>query len=136
MKRAIRLTGEFSLGFALIASALAAAFGWLLVDLLTSNAEVRAAAYAMLPFAALTATLGVPAWLLDGVFIGATQGRALRNAAILATLLYICTDLLLRPFGATGLWLAFLVSYFYRAVSLGAYLPGLFATVAEARPQA
>ena len=43
--------------------------------------------------------IGVPAWLLDGVFIGATRGRALRNAAILATALYIATDLLLRPYG-------------------------------------
>lgn len=135
LRRAIRLTGEFSLGFGLIASGVAATLGWLLVDLLTTNIEVRAAAYAMLPFAALTATLGVPAWLLDGVFIGATQGRALRNAAILATLLYIGTDLLLRPFGATGLWLAFLASYAYRAGALGLYLPRLFATVAEASPR-
>jgi MATE family multidrug resistance protein len=136
LRRAIRLTGEFSLGFGLIASGVAAAFGWLLVDLLTTNAEVRAAAYAMLPFAALTATLGVPAWLLDGVFIGATQGRALRNAAIAATVLYIGTDLLLRPFGATGLWFAFLASYFYRAGALALYLPRMFATVAEVQPRA
>ncbi len=136
LKRAIRLTGEFSLGFGLIASGIAAAFGWLLIDLLTTNIEVRAAAYAMLPFAALTATLGVPAWLLDGVFIGATQGRALRNAAILATILYIGTDLLLRSFGATGLWLAFLASYFYRAGALAVYLPRLFTGVAEAPPRA
>lgn len=135
LKRAIRLTGEFSLGFGLIATLLASAFGWLLVDLLTTNPDVRAAAYAMLPLAALTATLGVPAWLLDGVFIGATRGRALRNAAILATLLYVATDLLLRPLGAAGLWLAFLASYFYRAMSLGAYLPRLFATVAEPPPR-
>lgn len=135
LRRAIWLTGEFSLGFGLIATLVAAAFGWVLVDLLTTNPEVRAAAYAMLPLAALTATLGVPAWLLDGVFIGATQGRALRNAAILAAILYVATDLLLRPLGAAGVWLAFLASYFYRAMSLGAYLPRLFAGVAEAPPR-
>lgn len=135
LKRAIRLTGEFSLGFGLIATLLAASFGWVLVDLLTTNAQVREAAYAMLPFAALTATLGVPAWLLDGVFIGATQGRALRNAAILATILYVGTDLLLRPLGAVGVWLAFLASYFYRAISLGFYLPRLLTGVAEASPR-
>lgn len=132
LRRAIRLTGEFSLGFGLIATLIAAAFGWLLVDALTTNQAVREAAYAMLPLAALTATLGVPAWLLDGVFIGATEGRALRNAAIVAAILYIGTDLLLRPLGAAGVWLAFLASYFYRALSLGAYLPRLFAGVAEA----
>jgi MATE family multidrug resistance protein len=136
LRRAIRLTGEFSIGFALVATLTTAAFGWMLVDLLTANPQVRAAAYPLIPLAALTATIGVPAWLLDGVFIGATRGRALRDAAILATALYIATDLLLRPLGATGIWIALLASYVYRAATLGAYLPGLFAGVAEPSPRA
>lgn len=130
LRRAMRLTGEFSLGFGLVATLVTMACGWMLVDLLTTNPAVRQAAYAMLPLAALTAIVGVPAWLLDGVFIGATQGRALRNAALLATALYIATDLLLRPLGAAGLWVALLASYAYRAMTLGAYLPRLFAGVA------
>ncbi|MFN4096049.1 MAG: MATE family efflux transporter [Sphingomonas sp.] len=135
LKRAIRLTGEFSLGFGLFATLAALLFGGALIDLLTSNAQVREAARAVLPLAALAAIVGVPAWLLDGVFIGATQGRALRNAAILATALYIATDLLLRPLGATGLWLALLASYLFRAGLLAIHLPRLFATVAEAPPR-
>jgi MATE family multidrug resistance protein len=134
--RAIRLTGEFLLGFGLFATLTALLFGGALIDLLTTNAEVREAARAVLPLAALAAIVGVPAWLLDGVFIGATQGRALRNAAILATALYIATDLLLRPFGARGLWLALLASYFFRAGLLAIHLPRLFATVAEPAPRA
>jgi MATE family multidrug resistance protein len=135
LKRAIRLTGEFSMGFGLLATLAALVFGGALVDLLTTNAAVGEAARAALPLAALAAIVGVPAWLLDGVFIGATQGRALRNAAILATALYIATDLLLRPFGATGLWLALLASYGFRAALLAIHLPRLFAGVAEAAPR-
>lgn len=135
LKRAIRLTGEYSLGFGLLATLAALYFGGALIDLLTTNMEVREAARAVLPLAALAAIVGVPAWLLDGVFIGATQGRALRNAAILATALYIATDLLLRPFGATGLWLALLASYGFRAGLLAIHLPRLFAGVAEAAPR-
>jgi MATE family multidrug resistance protein len=135
LRRAIRLTSEFSLGFGLLATLVALVFGGALIDLLTTNAAVREAARAVLPLAALAAIVGVPAWLLDGVFIGATQGRALRNAAILATALYIATDLLLRPFGATGLWLALLASYGFRAGLLAIHLPRLFATVAEAPPR-
>ncbi|HEV7289137.1 MATE family efflux transporter [Sphingomonas sp.] len=135
LKRAIRLTGEFSLGFGLLATLAALVFGGALIDLLTTNEAVRQAARAVLPLAALAAIVGVPAWLLDGVFIGATQGRALRNAAILATALYIATDLLLRPLGATGLWLALLASYGFRAGLLAIHLPRLFATVAEAPPR-
>lgn len=135
LKRAIRLTGEFSVGFGLFATLAALAFGGALVDLLTTNAAVREAARAVLPLAALAAIVGVPAWLLDGVFIGATQGRALRNAAILATALYIATDLLLRPLGATGLWLALLASYVFRAGLLAIQVPRLFAGVAEPVPR-
>lgn len=135
LKRAIRLTGEFSLGFGLLATLAALVFGGALIDLLTTNEAVRQAARAVQPLAALAAIVGVPAWLLDGVFIGATQGRALRNAAILATALYIATDLLLRPLGATGLWLALLASYGFRAGLLAIHLPRLFATVAEAPPR-
>lgn len=135
LKRAIRLTGEFSVGFGLFATLAALFFGGALIDLLTTNAQVREAARAVLPLAALAAIVGVPAWLLDGVFIGATQGRALRNAAILATTFYIATDLLLRPLGATGLWLALLASYFFRAGLLAIHLPRLFAGVAEAAPR-
>lgn len=135
LRRAIRLTGEFSVGFGLLATLAALVLGGALIDLLTTNAAVREAARAVLPLAALAAIVGVPAWLLDGVFIGATQGRALRNAAILATMLYIATDLLLRPFGATGLWLALLASYGFRAGLLAIQLPRLFATVAEAPPR-
>lgn len=135
LKRAIRLTGEFSIGFGVFATLAALAFGGALIDVLTTNAAVREAARAVLPLAALAAIVGVPAWLLDGVFIGATQGRALRNAAIAATALYIATDLLLRPLGATGLWLALLASYGFRAGLLAIHVPRLFAGVAEPVPR-
>jgi len=134
MVRAIRLTGEFSLlagiGFALLFFAAGPA----LIAFFATNADVRAQAMALLPFAAIVPAIGVPAWLLDGIFIGATRGKALRNAAILATALYIATDLLFRPFGESGIWWAFMASYFYRAASLGAYLPGLIRTIEVAEP--
>ena len=132
--RAIRLTGEFSLlagiGFALIFFAA----GGPLIAFFATDAGVRAQATALLPFAAIIPAIGVPAWLLDGIFIGATQGRALRNAAIVASALYIATDLLLRPFGANGIWWAFMASYPYRALALAAYLPGLLKTIEVAEP--
>lgn len=134
--RAIRLTGEFSLlagiGFALIFFAA----GGPLIAFFATDAGVRAQGTALLPFAAIIPAIGVPAWLLDGIFIGATQGRALRNAAIVASALYIATDLLLRPFGANGIWWAFMASYPYRALALAAYLPGLLKTIEVAEPAA
>ena len=101
------------------------------IRLLVVDPGVRQQAIALLPMVVILPLIGFPAWLLDGIFIGATRGRALRNAAILATGLYIVTDLALRPWGAEGIWLALLASYVYRALALGAYLPGLLRGVAR-----
>ncbi|HVI98955.1 MAG TPA: MATE family efflux transporter [Sphingomonas sp.] len=133
MRRAIRLTGEFCLAAGVAFALLFWAAGGPFIALLTSNPEVRATAAALLPFAAIVPAIGAPAWLLDGIFIGATRGRALRNAAILATAAYVATDLLLRPAGAWGVWAALVLSYIYRALFLGAHLPGLLRSVALAK---
>jgi len=132
--RAMRLTGEFCLAAAAVFACVVAVGGGAMVDALVASADVRHAAYALVPLVALVPLIGVPAWLLDGVFIGATEGRALRNAAIVSTAAYIATDLLLRPYGATGLWLALIAGYAYRAVALGAFLPGLAARITVAKP--
>jgi multidrug resistance protein, MATE family len=123
--RAIRLTGEFSLGGGLLFAALILATGHAAIAFLTHDPATRALAALMLPFCAAVPLVGVPSWLLDGVFIGATAGRALRNAALIATALYWATDVLLKPWGDSGVWLALLASYVYRAVALGAMLPPL-----------
>ncbi|MGN6279298.1 MAG: MATE family efflux transporter [Sphingomonas sp.] len=133
MRRAIRLTAEFCIATGVVFAILFLIAGRPIIDFLTSNADVRAIAGAMLVFAAIVPAIGAPAWLLDGIFIGATRGRALRNAAILATAFYIATDLLLRRFGESGVWWALGLSYIYRAIALGAYLPGLLRSVDLAR---
>ncbi|WP_262504056.1 MULTISPECIES: MATE family efflux transporter [unclassified Sphingosinithalassobacter] len=133
--RAVRLTGEFSLAAGLFFAAAFLIAGPPLIDLLTTDPEVRATARAFLPMAAAVPLVGMPAWLLDGVFIGAAQGHALRNAALLATGLYIATDLLFRPFGLAGAWTAFVLAYVYRAAALGVYWPGLSRSIAEPAPR-
>jgi multidrug resistance protein, MATE family len=130
--RAIRLTGEFSLAGGAFFALLIAAAGPFLIDLLVRDAGVRLVARAMLPYCALVPLVGVPSWLLDGIFIGAVRGRTLRNAAIVATAAYLLTDAVLRRLGDAGVWLALLSSYLYRAAALGVALPGLLRRV-EAR---
>ncbi|MCB2067361.1 MAG: MATE family efflux transporter [Erythrobacter sp.] len=130
--RAIRLTGEFSFASAALLSLAILLAGGLLVDLLTTDAGVRATARQFLPFAALVPLLGTPSWLLDGVFIGATRGTALRNAGVMATLGYVAIDLMLRPMGNHGVWLALLASYLLRAGGLGLYFPRLLKDVESA----
>lgn len=124
--RAMRLTTEFALVFGAAFSLAYFAGGAVVIEAFIRDPEARAAALAYLPFCAAVPLLGVAAWQLDGLFIGTTQGRALRNAGLIVAVLYISADLLLRPaFGNAGVWGGFLLMYVLRAASLGAYLPGL-----------
>ena len=134
--RAARLTFEFSLAAGLGLALLFWAAGDLAIALIATDPEIRAAAGRFLPFAALIPLLGMPSWMLDGVFIGATRGRALRNAGLLATLLYVATDLALRPQDNLGVWLAFSASYLLRAAALAVHVPALLRSLDEAGPVA
>lgn len=127
LARAMRLTSEFAL-IAGGAFALAYYFGggWVITSFVR-DVEAREAALAYLPYCALVPLIGIAPWQLDGLFLGTTQGRALRNAGVTVAVLYIATDMILRPaYGNAGVWTAFLLMYLYRAAALGVYVPGLF----------
>jgi MATE family multidrug resistance protein len=129
--RAVRLTTEFSLASAALLALAFWTMGSLAIALITTEPAVRAMAGQFLPYAALVPLIGLPSWMLDGIFIGATRGKALRNAAIAATALYVGTDLLLRPYGAQGVWLALLAAYLFRAAGLAVQLPTLVSSLSS-----
>lgn len=128
--RAVRLSAEFALGGGALLALLFLVAGPFAIGAITPVPTVQAVALAHLPLAALAPVLGAPSWLLDGVFIGATQGRALRNAALVSTLGYLGCDYAMRPWGDGGVWAALLFSYGLRAGTLGVQLPRLRRTVA------
>ncbi|MCA9515923.1 MAG: MATE family efflux transporter [Myxococcales bacterium] len=106
--------------------------GSLAIDLLTDLAAVRAVAKAYLPLAGLYVLLSFPAFQLDGVFIGATASRAMRNASILSFGAFLLALWLLADdHGNAGLWWAFIVFVVARAVFLGAFFPSLRRDVAR-----
>lgn len=122
--RAMRLTSELALGFGVLISLAYLFGGALALETFIRDEEARAAALAYLPFCAIVPLLGVPAWQLDGFFLGGTQGKAIRTAGIVMALAYVATDMVLRPqFGNVGIWSAFLAMYVYRAAALAWFLP-------------
>ncbi|MEM6625915.1 MAG: MATE family efflux transporter [Pseudomonadota bacterium] len=123
LRRAIRLTSEFAITAGAGLSALMFLAGGPVIDYLIRAPDAAQIAKAYLPLAALVPLLGAPAWMLDGVFIGATRSRELRNSAILATGLYIALDLSLRGHGNLGVWLAMTASYGLRAAPLAFFYP-------------
>ncbi len=130
LRRAVRLTSEFSFGLGAAFSVLYLVGGRLVIEAIVADPAARSAALNSLPFCAVVPLLGVAAWQLDGIFLGTTRGKALRTAGVAAAVLYIGTDLILAPrFGNTGVWIAFLMMYVYRAAGLAAFWPGLLRDV-------
>ena len=135
LRRAMRVTTELAFGFGLIISALYLFGGGAIISGFISAPDARDAALTYLPYCAAVPIIGVAAYQLDGFFLGATQGRAMRNAAIFVTVAYVALDLILRPlYGNAGVWIAFLGMYVFRAAALGWYLPSLMRATASPPP--
>ena len=109
-----------------------AVMGPLAIEGLTDLASVRSEARTYLPYAAVYVMLSFPAFQLDGIFIGATATRAMRNASIASFAAFVALSLGLMPrYENLGLWLAFIVYVVARAVALGVAFAGLRRSVAE-----
>jgi multidrug resistance protein, MATE family len=107
-RAAVRITAIWSFAFAAGLAAVALVSGKPFIDFLTTEPQVRAFARDYLLFAALAPLAGALAYELDGVFVGATWTRDMRNMMVVSLALYIASFYLLRPFGNAGLWFSLL----------------------------
>jgi MATE family multidrug resistance protein len=108
---AVKLVVIWGFGFALAVAAIFALFGPALIDFMAANPEVRRLSRDYLPFVIFAPMLGVFAFAYDGVYIGATWARDMRNLMVLSLLIFLTAWLALRSFGNAGLWGALLVHY-------------------------
>ncbi|ORM64846.1 MATE family efflux transporter DinF [Pantoea rodasii] len=89
-----------------------------IVALLTSLEPLRDMADRYLIWQAILPLVGVWCYLLDGMFIGATRGREMRNSMVMAAVGYGLALLALPWLGNHGLWLAVTVFLGLRGVTL------------------
>lgn len=122
---ATRLVLAWGSGFSLVVTVVLALFGPDLIDLMTASAPVRLAARDFLLFVILSPLLAVFAFAFDGIYIGATWARDMRNLMVASLALFLGAWFALRSFGNTGLWIAFLVHYAARGGLQAARYPAL-----------
>ena len=108
---AVRLVIRWGFGIALVVAAIFALFGPSLIDIMTASQDVRQHARDYLWFVVLAPLPGVFAFAYDGIFIGATWAREMRNLMVLSLLIFLGSWLALRSFGNAGLWAAMLMLY-------------------------
>ena len=109
-RAASSLSLRWCLAFGLGVSALAFAGGHAFIDFVTTSGPVRETARTYLPLAALAPFVAAAPFAYDGIFIGATWTRAMRDLmlAALATYGAVLAVVLSAGLGNGGLWLAFL----------------------------
>ncbi|WP_289040625.1 MATE family efflux transporter [uncultured Aliiroseovarius sp.] len=129
LRRAAIMSSQWGAGISALLALGFLLFGGAAIDLMTTAEDVRVTARVFLIYMVFAPLVGWPSWMLDGIFIGATRTGDMRNMMIVTAVIYIIAVLMLMPlFGNHGLWLALLVSFIARGVTLGLRYPALEAS--------
>lgn len=132
LRRAVVVSSVAAFGLAIAFSVLLFAVKEPLIPLFTNVEAVRIATADHFFWAALLPVASVAAYQLDGIFVGATEGPAMRNAMIVAAGLYLAfSQWGLEVFGNDGLWAGLWVFMGLRALTLLAQYPALERRIAD-----
>jgi len=81
-----------------------------------------------LPWVVAAPLLGIWSFLLDGIFIGATQTASMRNGMLISLCVFLISAAFAVPaLGNTGIWVAYFVLLIARTVTLGLAWPKVVA---------
>lgn len=125
--RAIRLALLWGLGIGLLFVLVFALFRLPLAQLFSDDIYVVLVAIEYLPWMLLYVGCAAFAFIWDGVFVGLTAGKAMRNSMLIALFgVFLPAYFLLIPWlGNTGLWLAMLLSVLGRGIPQSLMAPGV-----------
>lgn len=126
LRRGAALSSMWGAGVSLGLGLIFALAGGQIIDLMTTAEGVRADARVFLIYMVLAPLAGSASWMLDGIFIGATRARDMRNMMAVSFVIYLVALAALVPvFGNHGLWIALLISFVARGLTLFVRYPAL-----------
>jgi MATE family multidrug resistance protein len=120
LRRSLTVAGGWSLIASLAFALLFLFAGHGFIQMQTDIPQVRDTAFIYLPYLALLPLLAVWSYLLDGLFIGATRAREMRNAMLLSVVIIAPVAWFAQGLGNHGLWLTLLLFMLLRGFTLGA----------------
>ena len=119
LEESVRLCLKWSLYFAAGLSVTYLVGGRYIINLLTDLPEVRETTMIYLPWFVIAPLVAVWSFLYDGVYVGATRARAMRDIMIVSSfLVFLPAWYLLQDFGNHGLWAAFTVFLASRGIGM------------------
>jgi len=120
LDQAVRVSLQWSLAVALFFSAAYLLAGDALIRLLTGLPEIRLVAGEYLPWMILSPLISVWSFLFDGVYVGATRAREMRNTMLVSTfLVFLPAWYFTQGLHNHGLWLAFTLFMAARGLTMG-----------------
>ena len=131
-RRSAVMTSQWGVGLVVLMAIAFYVFGNTIINVMTTAEDVRAVSYEYLPWMVLAPLVGAAAWMLDGIFIGATRTADMRNMMFISFCVYlIALALLLPKYGNHGLWASLIIFSIARGVTLGYKYPKLEASVED-----
>ena len=125
-RKSVVMTSQWGVGSVILMALAFFVFGNSIINVMTTAEDVRAVSYVYLPWMVLAPLAGVAAWMLDGIFIGATRTADMRNMMFVSFCIYlIALALLLPAYGNHGLWASLIIFSIARGVTLGFKYPAL-----------
>lgn len=132
LKAGIYRTSELAIFTSVLLSIVFALGGEYIINFLTNVESVRQAGLLYLPWVIAAPVVSVFCFQLDGIFIGATATRAMRNAMVVSLALYLVTfQVLGSSFGNHGLWASLILYYVYRAITLWLRMPSVYSKISS-----
>ena len=123
LKQALKLTAFWSVLMAVLFSLSYLLFGHGMIRLLTGIEAVIEFAEIHLVWVIIAPLIAVWSYLLDGLFVGATRSREMRNTMLFAAAgCYLPAYYLLQPFGNHGLWAALILFLAARGITQSLYI--------------
>tara|TARA_B110000858_G_scaffold59890_1_gene69761 strand:- start:164 stop:760 length:597 start_codon:yes stop_codon:yes gene_type:complete len=119
LQQTVKLTLRWSVVFALGFTLVYVIAGPMIIALLTDIVEIKEVALRYLPWMIALPLVSVWCFLYDGIYVGATRAREMRNIMVLSVLfVFLPAWYVLQPLGNDGLWLAFLLFMASRGIGM------------------
>ncbi len=122
----VKVTMTWAIGISLIYTVFYWLFGSWMIDLFTNNESVRVIANQFLIWVIILPFIAVWAYMLDGIFIGATRSADMRNGMAIALAIFIVSIFILKSAsGYQGLWISLIIFMGARGITLGFTFPNI-----------
>jgi len=124
-RKSVSLVLHFSFWTGLVLTLGLIGIGNIIIAAIAANADIRDYAGHYLIYAGMTPVAGALAFAFDGIFIGSTWTKAMRNLMLLSLALYFITFAIVGDMGNAGLWISILAFLAIRGIAQSIAFPAL-----------